>query len=136
MFTLILRFIIMWSSIINVVFLFFRKFFIHFNSLFKILLFLMLWKKRKCDTLLKTSLTFKLKNDVIFFFYSFYIVWIFFVINYKIVFIKRCLRALIWMFENIFNVLTTYRMRSNTIDFNILFNVFNNAIDLYDENFE
>ena len=40
------------------------------------------------------------------------------------------------MFENVFNVSTTYQMHLNTIDFNILFNVFNNAINLYNENFE
>ena len=56
---------------INVMFLFFRKFFIHFNSLLDIFLFFMLWKSRKCDTLSKISLTFKLKNDVIFFFVHF-----------------------------------------------------------------
>ena len=135
MLTLILRFVIVWLSIINVVLLFFRKFFIHFNNLFKTFLFFMLWRRRKCDTLSKISLTFKLRNDIIFFFYSFYIMWIFFVMNCRIVFIERCLRALIWMFENVFNVSTTYRMRSNTINFNILFNVFNNAIDLYNKNF-
>ena len=135
MLTLILRFVIMWFSMINVVFLFFRKSFIYFNNLFEIFFFFMLWRKWKCDTLSKTSLTFKLRNDIIFFFCSFYIVWIFFVMNCKIVFINRCLRAFIWMFESVFSASTTYRMYLNTIDFNILFNVFNNAIDLYDENF-
>ena len=73
MFMLILRFVIVWFLIINVVFLFFRKFFFHFNNLFKILFFFILWKRRKCNTLSKASLTFKLKNDVILFFYSFHI---------------------------------------------------------------
>ena len=135
MLTLILRFVIMWSSMINVVLLFFKKFSIYFNNLFKIFLLFILWRKRRCNTLSKASLIFKLKNDVILFFCSLYIVWIFSVMNCKVVFTERCLRALIWMFESVFNVSTTYRMRSNTIDFNILFNMFNNAIDLYDESF-
>ena len=136
MLTLILRFIIVWFSIINVVFLFLKKFFIHFNNLSEIFSFSCYKKKWECDTLSKASLTFKLKNDVILFFCSFHIVWIFFIMNCKIVFIERCLRALIWMFKNVFNISTTYWIRSNTINFNILFNVFNNAIDLYNENFE
>ena len=135
MLTLIQRFVYVYSSIINVMLLFFRKSFIHFNYLFDIFLFFILWKSRRCDTLSKISLTFKLKNNIIFFFYSFHIVWIFFMMNCKIMFIDCCLRAFIWMFENVFNASTTYRKRFDTIDFNILFNVFNNAIDLYDDDF-
>ena len=135
MFTLIRRFVCVYFSIINIIFLFFKKFSIHFNNLLNIFLFFMLWRNRKCDTLSKISLTFKLKNDVILFFYSFYIVWIFFIMNCKIVFINYYLRAFIWMFENMFNVSTAYRKHFNTINFNVLFNVFNNAIDLYNNNF-
>ena len=135
MFTLIQRFVCVYLSMINVMFLFFRKSFIHFNNLFDIFFFLMLWRSWKYNTLSKISLTFKLKNNVIFFFYSFHNVWIFFMMSYKIVFINRCLRAFIWIFKNVFNVSTIYWKHFDTIDFNILFNMFNNAIDLYDDDF-
>ena len=135
MFILTRRFVCVYSSIINIIFLFFRKFFIHFNNLFDIFFFFILWRSWECDMLLKISLTFKFKNDIIFFFCSFYIVWIFFVISCKIVFIDRCLRIFIWMFKNVFNVLMMYRKRSDIIDFSILFNMFNNIINLYDNDF-
>ena len=134
MLTLIRRFVCVYFSMINMMFLFFRKSFIHFNNLFDIFFF-MLWRSRRCDTLSKISFTFKFKNDVIFFFCSFYIVWIFFVMNCKIMFIDCCLRAFIWVFKNVFNALMTYQKYFDTIDFNILFNVFNNATDLYDDDF-
>ena len=133
--TFVIRFVCVYFSMINVIFLFFKKFLIHFSNLLDIFFFFILWRNRMCDTLLKASLTFKLKKDVILFFCLLYIVWIFFVMNCKIVFIERCLHAFIWVFENVFNVSTMYRMRLNTIDFKILFNIFNNAIDLYDDNF-
>ena len=135
MFTLIQRFVCVYFSMINVIFLFFKKFFIHFNNLFDTFFFFILWRNWKCNTLLKASLTFKLKNDIIFFFYLFHIMWIFFVMNCKIVFINRCLRAFIWIFENMFNILIAYWKQFNTIDFNILFNMFNNAINLYNDDF-
>ena len=135
MFTLIRRFACVYFSIINVMLLFFKKFFIHFNNLLDIFFFLMLWRSRRCDMLSKISFTFKFKNDVIFFFCSFHIVWIFFMMSCKIVFIDYCLRVFNWIFENVLNVSTIYWKRFDIIDFSILFNVFNNAIDLYDNNF-
>ena len=104
--TFVMRFICVYSLIINVILLCFKKFSIYFSNLFDIFFFI-LWKSRICDTLSKTSLTFKLKKDIIFFFYLFHIVWIFFVMNCKIMFIKRCQCALICVFENVFNVSTT-----------------------------
>ena len=71
MLTLTRRFACVYFSMINIMFLFFRKFFIHFNSLLDILLFFMLWKSWECDTLSKISLTFRFKNDIIFFFVHF-----------------------------------------------------------------
>ena len=73
-FTLILRFIIVYFSMINVVFLFFRKLFVYFNNLFEIFFFFILWKKREYNTLSKALSTFKLKTNVILFFYFFHIV--------------------------------------------------------------
>ena len=69
------------------------------------------------------------------FFYSFHIVWIFFMMNCRIVFIERCLRTFICVFKNVFNILTTYRKHFDIIDFSILLSVFSSAIDLYNDDF-
>ena len=58
-----------------------------------------------------------------------------FVINCNVVSTNRYFLTLICIFDNVACVSTTYRIRSDIIDFNVLLSVFNNAIDLYDLKF-
>ena len=104
MFTLIVHFVCVYSSIINIMFLFFKKFSTQLNSFFNILFFC--YEEVECAT---SHLNFI--NDIILFFCSFSIIWTFFVISCKIVFINYCLRALIYVFKNIL----TFRLRNECV---------------------
>ena len=131
MFTFARRSNNVYSFIVNVVRRFFKKFFIQFNNNVNTFLFRMLCNSRVCETLSNVSDIFKRSKNIIFF-ELFQIVWIFFVISYSIVSINRCFLILICVFDNVACISSTYRMRFDIIDFNVLLNVSNNAIDLYD----
>ena len=132
MFTFVRRSSNVYSFTINVVRRSLKKSFTQFNNSASTLLFRMLCSSRACETLSNVSDTFKLSRDVTFFFELLQIVWTFFVINSSTVSTNRCFLTLICVFDSVTCVSTTYRMRSDIIDFNVLLNVFNSAIDLYD----
>ena len=135
MFTFVRRSSNVYSFIVNVVRRFFKKSFTQFNNRASTFLFRILWSSRACETLSNVFDTFKFNRDVTFFFEFFQIVWTFFVINCNAVSTNRCFLTLIYVFDKIACVSTTYRIRSNIIDFNVLLNVFNSTIDLYDLEF-
>ena len=130
MFTFARRSSNVYSFIINVVRRSFKKSFTQFNNKVSTFLFRMLCSSRACETLSNVFDTFKLNRDVTFFFELFQIVWIFFVINCSVVSTNLCFLILICVFDNVACVSTTYRMRFDIIDFNVLLSVFNSAIDL------
>ena len=132
MFTFVRRSSNVYSFIVNVVRRSFKKSITQLNNKMSILLFRMLCNNRVCETLSNVFDTFKFNKDVTFFFELLQIMWIFFVINCNIVSTNLYFLILVCVFDNVACVSTTYQIRSNIIDFNVLLNVFNSAIDLYD----
>ena len=135
MFTFVRRSSNVYSFIVNVVRRSLKKSRTQFNNRASILLFRILCSNRACETLSNVSNIFKLKRNITFFFELLQIVWTFFIINCNIVSMNRYFLILICVFDNVACVSTTYRMRFDIFDFNVLFNVFNNVIDLYDLEF-
>ena len=131
MFTFVFRIVVVWFYIHKIVHLSFKKSFTYFVINVNVFFIFMLCRNLRCVIKLKTFSSFKINIIVINFLWSFYIVWIFFVINCRVVFIDWCLRVFIWMFDNFSHVSKTLRKRFDIIDSNILFKLSNNAINLY-----
>ena len=109
MFAFIFRIVVVWFFIDKVVYLSFKKFFTYFIINVNVFYIFMSCKNLRYVIKLKTFSSFKINIVIISFLWLFHIVWIFFVINCKIVFIDRCLRVFIWMFDNFSHVSRTLR---------------------------
>jgi len=129
MLTFILRFVVVELLIVIVIRQFLKKSFTNLRSNLRTLSFLY-YAKLNYAIYCRTRF-FRLNSIAIFFWMLLYTMCIFSIINCKFIFVSLYLRTLIWVFNIVSQILTTLRKCFNIINFNILFNISNKAIDLY-----